>query len=177
MPTPIAPTITLSPAVRSQLEHLLRASSTSQALVWRIRIVLEAATGKTNQEIARHLGRSRTTVSQWRSRWQKATARLEAARDDEKALFRLIEQTLSDQARSGAPVTFTAEAVTQIIALACQAPEHFEREVTHWTPTELADEVIKQGIVERISVRTVGRFLKRSRFETTPLEELAQSRD
>ena len=32
------------------------------------------------------------------------------------------------------------------------------RPVTHWTPRELADEVIKRGIVPSISARHVGRF-------------------
>jgi hypothetical protein len=32
--------------------------------------------------------------------------------------------------------------------------------VSHWTPTELAAEAIKRGIVEKISPRSVGRFLR-----------------
>jgi putative transposase len=47
----------------------------------------------------------------------------------------------------------------QIIALACERPNESDRPVSSWTPTELADEAVKRGIVEHISARTVGRFL------------------
>ena len=57
-------------------------------------------------------------------------------------------------------MTFTAEHLTQIIAVACEQPEECGRPVTHWTPRELTDEVIKRGIVETISPRHVDRFLK-----------------
>ena len=66
----------------------------------------------------------------------------------------------SDLPRSGSPGKFTAEQVTQILAVACEDPEASGRPVTHWTPRELADEVAKRGIVESISPRQVGRFLK-----------------
>ncbi|MEP0854374.1 hypothetical protein NC991_28995 [Funiculus sociatus GB1-A4] len=43
--------------------------------------------------------------------------------------------------------------------------------MSHWTPTELAAEAIKRGIVEKISPRSVGRFLKGS-YSTTPSSPL-----
>ena len=54
-----------------------------------------------------------------------------------------------------------AEQLTQIIAVACEQPEECGRPVTHWTPKELADEVVKRGIVDTISPRHVDRLLKR----------------
>jgi putative transposase len=55
------------------------------------------------------------------------------------------------------------------VALACEAPSESGRPVTHWSTTELADEAIKRGIVEDISARSVGRFLKGGRFsEASP---------
>ena len=47
-----------------------------------------------------------------------------------------------------------------IIGVACELPEESGRPVTHWTPRELADEVIQRGIVESISPRHVDRVLK-----------------
>ena len=59
------------------------------------------------------------------------------------------------------------EQVVQIVAIACEECEKSDRPVSHWTPSELADEAIKRGIVEKISPRSVGRFLKRSDITTT----------
>jgi putative transposase len=57
-------------------------------------------------------------------------------------------------------VTFTAEQVCQIMALACQKPEDLDLPFTTWTPSELARTAVKQGIVASISPASVGRFLK-----------------
>jgi putative transposase len=85
-------------------------------------------------------------------------AELEGATD--KDLSNLLRDLLADEHRSGAPPTFGAEQLTQIIGVACEAPEDAGRPVTHWTPRELADEVIKRGIVVTISPRHVDRLLK-----------------
>jgi putative transposase len=55
--------------------------------------------------------------------------------------------------------------------VACEDPQESGRPVTHWTPRELAEEVIKRGIVTSISPRSVGRFLGRRRLEA-PSEPL-----
>ena len=41
----------------------------------------------------------------------------------------------------------------------CDPPEKYGRPISHWTPRELADELMKQKIVESISQRHVGRLL------------------
>src|SRR5436190_1892679 len=79
------------------------------------------------------------------------------------ALVQTIAATLADASRSGAPGTFTAEQLILIITLACRPPEQVARPVTAWTPRELADEAVKQGIVTRLSPRTVGRFFNGGR--------------
>ena len=73
---------------------------------------------------------------------------------------RTIEDVLSDNPRSGCPGTFAPDQIARIIAVACEPPEDSGRPVTHWTPTELAEEVVTRGIVSSISVRHVGRLLK-----------------
>lgn len=98
----------------------------------------------------------------WRARWAEAAARLrelEEARASEREVGSAIAQVLADRPRSGRPVTFTAEQVCQILALACETPAESGREVTHWTPRELAQEAEVRGIVASISRRTVARFL------------------
>ncbi len=92
-------------------------------------------------------------------------APLAAAEEDTRAsaLSRHIVDLLVDAPRSGRPGYFTPEQIVQIIAIACEDPEEEEasdRPISHWTPREVADEAVKRRIVSRISVRTVGRFLK-----------------
>ena len=61
-----------------------------------------------------------------------------------------------------APGKFTAEQVTQILAVACESPKLSGRPITRWTHRELRDEVIKRKIVESISVAQVGRYLQQA---------------
>lgn len=80
----------------------------------------------------------------------------------DKDLIRVIKDVLDDADRPGAPPTFSAEQVAQIIKIACEPPKDHGVPVTHWTPRELAAVVIARGIVESISERQVGRFLARA---------------
>lgn len=71
MPTPHAVPIQLSEQQRVDLLRLLRAHSTPQALVRRIRIILRAADDDrpTNLQVALELGCDNDTVSLWRRRF------------------------------------------------------------------------------------------------------------
>jgi len=71
MPRPFGSTIELSANLRAQLEALVRARSTPQALVFRCRIVLRAADDDppSNQVIAAELDCDRHTVGLWRERF------------------------------------------------------------------------------------------------------------
>ena len=73
---------------------------------------------------------------------------------------RAIEGILTDEPRPGAPGKFTPEQVTQILAVACEPPAKSGRPITHWTAHELADEVVKRGIVTSISTSQVSRYLR-----------------
>jgi putative transposase len=80
---------------------------------------------------------------------------------------RPVGERLQDLPRCGAPGRFTPEQLCQIVALACEKPEQYGRPITHWTNRELADEAIKQGIVESISVGYVGQLLKKTMYNRT----------
>jgi Winged helix-turn helix len=71
MPRPFGSPIVLDPDVRAQIEALVRARSTPQALVFRCRIVLRAAQPDhpSNQNVAAALACDRHTVGQWRERF------------------------------------------------------------------------------------------------------------
>ena len=56
---------------RAVLEARLRAATTEQRMLLRIKIVLEAAEGTSTREIARELDTTPTTVSLWRGRYAR----------------------------------------------------------------------------------------------------------
>ena len=163
MPGPLPLSITVSSPQQVILDGLLRQHSCPQALALRIRIVLGAAAGQRNEPLARQLHCTPSTVRKWRARWAAAAAPLAAAEAEATELQTIIATVLADAPRPGAPDTFTAEQIIQVINLACTPPAAAGRPVERWTPRELADEAVKQGIVTSISPRSVGRFLKAGR--------------
>ena len=178
MPIPIAASIVLTERQREILASLAQRPTSTQQQVLRARVVLQAAEGKTNLQIAADLAVDRDTVSKWRSRWasaREALAAVEEQTEQRRPLSEQIEQILRDAYRPGSPGKFTAEQVCQIISVACEDPQESGRPVSDWTPRELAEEVIQRNIVPSISPRQVGRFLKSGRLETAPHPVLALS--
>ena len=143
------------------LQRIRRSTTASQRLVQRVHIILLAFAGSLNVDIAKIVGLARKQVGVWRRRWQQSFDALVAieCRETQAEFRRAIEDVLSDAPRSGSTGTFTAEQVTQVLAVACEEPEQSGRPVDRWTHRELADEVIARGIVESISVSQVGRYL------------------
>jgi len=143
--------LTLSEEERKDLEDLVRRYSTPQQLAKRGRMILAAAEGKRNAEIARELRVSVDTVRGWRMRW----IGLQAVSVEEVS----VVERLTDVPRPGRPSEITAEQTCQIIALACEQPK--ERPISQWTGREIADEVKRRGILKEISPRHAARVLKR----------------
>jgi putative transposase len=174
-PEPVA--IELTDRQQTILAEMVRSRRRPHDEVHRATIILQSAGGARNRQIAAMLGSRDMTVRLWRARWAKAVSPRAAAEleADEPTLRGLIPQVLHDAPRWGRPATFTAAQLCQLMAVACEAPERSGRPVTHWTPRELADEVIKRGLVSTMSPRTGGRFLKRSRLKTPSVTLRAQS--
>ena len=147
---------------RETLEAIVRKRSSAQQLVTRSRIILLAGAGVGVRATVRELGIGREAVQRWRRRWEE----LSEVAD--------VVMRLSDIPRPGAPAVYSAEQVCEIMALACELPESRGLAMTHWTQQALADEAVKQGIVESISQRSVGRFLKRSGLEAASNARLAE---
>jgi transcriptional regulator with XRE-family HTH domain len=68
----ISPVVSLAHAERERLEHWVAAHGTPQQVALRCRIILAAATGRTNQEIGMALGVDVKTASLWRKRFVQA---------------------------------------------------------------------------------------------------------
>jgi putative transposase len=175
-PEPI--TIHLSEKQHGILQEIVQCRHSPQCEALRARIVLEANLGERNDRIATEFSITRQTVILWRRRWANAAEQLKEceSKGDDKDLRSFIRTVLNDAARPGCPPTFTPEQICRILAVACEPPAESDRPVSRWTPRELADEVVKRGIVSAISVRTVGRFLKCGGSQTSHVPILAKQR-
>ena len=80
-------------------------------------------------------------------------------RESRAALRRAIEEVLGDAPRSGSFGKFTAEQVTEVLAVACEPADQSGRPIDEWTGRELADELVQRGIVASISASQVNRYL------------------
>lgn len=80
MPRGKAVVVTLTEKERAKLEALLRRHGTKRTMTKRAQIVLLAAEGLTNTEIASRLGISKHTAGKWRNRF--VAARLEGLHDE-----------------------------------------------------------------------------------------------
>jgi transposase len=131
MPNPVAVAIELSDDERAQLEAWTRRRTSAQALAQRSRIVLLAAEGLKNTEIADELGLSRATAAMWRARF--AERRLDG---------------LLDEPRPGRPRTISDEQVEEVIV---RTLETKPKDATHWSTRSMAREVgLTQSAVLRI---------------------------
>jgi len=121
----------LSDDERARLEAWARRRSTAQALALRSRIVLAAAEGLKNTEIAERLGVGRPMVTKWRNRF--ARDRLDG---------------LVDEPRPGRPRTITDEQVEEVVI---KTLESTPKDATHWSTRSMANEVgLTQNAILRI---------------------------
>ena len=131
MPSSVLSPIELCDDERTLLESWTRRRTSAQALALRSRIVLLAAEGLSNVEIARQLAIQRNTVAKWRSRFLEH--RLEG---------------LTDEPRPGQTRRITDEKVEEVIA---KALETTPKDATHWSTRSMAAEVgLNQTAVHRI---------------------------
>jgi transposase len=131
MPSSVLAPVVLSAAERGRLESWTRRRTSAQALALRSRIVLLAAEGRNNTEIARELGVHRNVAGKWRSRF------LEHRLDG-----------LSDEPRPGRPRMITDEQVEEVVI---KTLETTPTDATHWSTRSMAREVgLTQSAVLRI---------------------------
>jgi transposase len=159
--------VTITERQQDILRSIRNAPTASSQLRQRAAIVLLAFEKRGNRQIATEVGLSRRQVSLWRRRWADAWDRLIRIECGEShaALRRAIEQVLRDEPRPGPPGKFTPEQVVLILAVACEPPAKSGRPITQWTDRELADEVVKRGIVASISPAQVGRYLREAALQ------------
>jgi transposase len=159
--------VTVTERQHEILLALRNATTAPSHLRQRAAVILLAFDGLLNEDIAGQIGLGRFQVGRWRRRWARAWSGLIdlECRETKADLRRAIEAILTDAPRPGAPGKFTPEQVTRILAVACEPPAKSGRPITHWTAHELADEVVKRGIVTSISTTQVGRYLREAAMQ------------
>jgi len=131
MPSPQAAVIVLTDAERAELEGWARRRSSAAGLALRSRIVLAAADGESNSDMAARMGISRTTVQRWRNRF--------------------VEQRcdgLLDEPRPGRPRVVDD---ARIEALITATLETTPADATHWSTRSMASHLgLSQSMVSRV---------------------------
>lgn len=123
--------ITLGEDERETLERWARRPSTPQGLAMRSRIVLAAADGRSNVDIAADVGCSGVTVSKWRGRFARGGV-----------------DALADAPRPGPPRSITDAKVEEVIVATL---EETPADATHWSTRSMAKRAgLSQSSIHRI---------------------------
>jgi transposase len=134
--------VTLSALQRRVLEGRVRKPTAEQREVVRARIVLAAADGQQNIQIAGRLGVAVNTVSKWPKRLSRKA-------------FRGWGIASGRAGRAGSP----SAVVIEVKAIACELPAVRAVPLGRWSLAELRDEVITTGLIGQVSVSTSWRWL------------------
>jgi transposase len=132
---PTIPPLSITDAERVELQRRVRAHTTPQRAAKRARIVLLAADGLPNRQIAPIVGMNQHTVAHWRRRFQ--AERLAG---------------LEDRPRPGRPLVYDHDQRLRIVATVTQQPPD---PASHWSHSQLAQELADMGI----SASQIGRIL------------------
>lgn len=153
MPLTAAP-IVISDSVRRILSSFAKSRTLPARQVQRAKIFLACSDGLSNLQISSQIELGQDSVSKWRTRFLKHIPRLleieEKSPDDLKAELTVL---LMDIPRPGPPPSY-------IDAQACRNPSDYGYELSQWSLNQLVAAAIKEGIVDSISAKTIGRFLK-----------------
>jgi transposase len=131
MPSPRAVDIVLTADERAELEGWTRRRTSAAGLALRARIVLAAADGGTNVELADRLELDRGTVRKWRNRFVE---------------FRC--DGLLDEPRPGRPRVVGDEQIKDLITATLESSP---RNATHWSTRSMAEHLgLSQSMVSRV---------------------------
>lgn len=135
--------VDLTPDERAQLIALTRKGKASARQVTRAHVLLHAADGLTDGEIATAAHTSVPTVGRIRKRFVEGR----------------VQEALTERYRPGGRPKLDAKGEAHLVALACSNPPAGRAE---WTMQLLADRLVTLGVVDEISDETVRRTLKKT---------------
>jgi transposase len=143
MPKPKQFAVTLSDEERAQLVAFSTKGIAAAREVRRARILLLAAEGRRDAEVADAVGCCQATVARVRRRCAEAG----------------VDAALQDRPRPGAAPLLDGKGEAFLVALACTDPPPGK---TGWTMQLLADRLVALDLVDHISDETVRRTLKKT---------------
>lgn len=125
------PALLLTQEAKSELERLRNKRSTPVALATRAEMILLAAAGHSNADIARRLRCQAHVVGKWRQRFSQSGL-----------------SALADRVRSGRPVTMTERETKRVVMAACRQPR---KGLSRWSVRTLAQHLdLPPARVQRI---------------------------
>jgi len=144
MPKPKQYEVVLTDAERAQLVAFTRKGIAAARELRRARMLLLAAEGRLDADVAAAVGCCAATVARVRRRCVEAG----------------VEAAVQERPRPGATPLLDGKGEAFLIALACTDPPVGE---TCWTMQLLADRLVALDLVDHISDETVRRTLKKTR--------------
>jgi transposase len=147
----VAPAIDLSPEARTELQRLVRRRTTPVRVAERCRIVLLAAEGLQNKQIAARMAVAPRMAALWRDRF----------------LALGVKGLLRDAPRPGRKPSITAETVAAVIA---KTTQNTPQAATHWSRSTMAREA-------GISDSSVGRIWRAHGLKPHRVESFKVSND
>jgi len=147
----VAPPVLLTPEERRQLTAWARGRSVPHRLVFRSRIVLRAAGGAQDKQIAQELQTTRVTAALWRRRF----------------LSSRLQGLLTDAPRPGGPPSIPDRKIESIVR---DTLETKPQDATHWSTRSMAE---RHGV----SHMTVQRIWRARRLQPHRVERFKLSTD
>src|SRR5436305_2560143 len=144
--------VDLTPDERAQLIALTRKGKASVRQVTRAHILLHAADGLTDVDIALAAHTSVPTVARIRKRFVQGR----------------VQEAITERYRKGGRPKLDLKQEAHLIALACSTPPAGRKD---WTMQLLADKLVELSVVDEISDETVRRTLKKK-----PAQAVAEAR-
>jgi transposase len=154
--------ICLTEDQKEKLQKIIRSQKAELRLFFRASIILQLAEEHlTAREVAQNLNTSTKTVKKWQNRFLQSGI-----------------AGLSDLPRSGAPTTFNAMQRCEVIAIACDTPEHYGISgYTKWT-NDLLTEAVNQTVEDfQMSRSSIVRTLKDNELKPHKMNMWLHSRD
>ena len=149
------------------LQDITRSRKLECRLQERLSIIISYEEHQAKSRVSEVLHLDIQKVYRWTGRWDVGLLIREdlyEAYKNDKLNYRMYKEELldllSDAPRSGTPAKFTLSEKEQVVALGNTKPEELGLPFTHWSLELLQLEVLERGIVESISIRQIGRFLK-----------------
>jgi len=163
--------LTVNERLSHIIERLSNKTTISSRLKKRVIIIRDGINGKSKYSTTKELKIDWYTVCKWRARWEESISMLIEASEQgisgktlaDYELINIIKDILSDKPRTGKPKRITLAQEEQIRALACTKPTEHGIQVNNWTHEMLTLVVKAKGIVDKISVRSVGNILKKTK--------------